>query len=211
MAHSEEALRAAAVASFENARDLHGSAEILYRANRLAHALALACVGIEEFGKSFLYTLAALRPDQRHRISHKIDGHHAKRWVFTQVRNTVMSLRQTAPGFTIADCFVCLAKSGLDDLLIPNQAAREKYARLNDGQLFPAELKDGVLYVDLVADGTLHVPRKAGRAWVFSDMNVKLLSGHLRQFAALPDLLTDESEWESLATEVRQRIEGARA
>lgn len=211
MSHTEQSLRTAAVECFRNATDLHESAEILYRAHRLEHALAIACVGIEEFGKSLVYTIGALRPDQRDRIGNKIGGHHRKRWVFTQARDTVMTLRQTVPGFTIADCFADLAKFGLDGLLITDQAAREQYVRLNDGGLIPAELKDAALYVDLFADGTLRVPRTAAKAMIYAEMHVKLLSGYLRPFAALPNVLTDNGEWDSFASEVRQSIDGAGA
>jgi hypothetical protein len=69
---------------------------MLHDARQLEHALALACVGVEEFGKAFLYTLAALRPDQRDKITDKISGHHTKRWVFTQVMKNVDELRLLA-------------------------------------------------------------------------------------------------------------------
>jgi AbiV family abortive infection protein len=206
MPHSEQALRSAAVACFDNAIELHRSAELLHQARQLEHALALACVGVEEFGKAFLYTLAALRPDQRDKITDKIGGHHTKRWVFTQVLKNVDELRRTTPGFTIVDCFVSLAKVEFDALFLSNRDARHQYAELNNGALFPAELKDAALYVDLLADGTLRVPRKAAKVWVFGDVHVKLLSVYLQRFADLRAFLTDEGAWDAFANDVRQRV-----
>ncbi len=89
-----------------------------------------------------------------------------------------------------------------------DRAAREQYVRLNEGGLIPAELKDAALYVHLMVDGTLRVPRTAARAGIYAEMHVKLLSAHLRQFAPLPDVLTDDLEWDSFAKGVRHRIDG---
>ena len=210
MAHSEQSLRTAAVECYRNATNLHRSAEILYRAHRLEHALALARIGIEEFAKLVVYTVAALCPGDRDRVRGKIGGHHTKSWVFSQVRDCMMKLRQTERGFTLVECFTDLAKLGLSGLLLTDREAREQYVQRNEGRLNPAELKDDALYVDLTVDGTLRVPRAVGRLGFFAELYVALLSNHLRQFAELPDWLTNDHDWNAFANGVRCRIDGVR-
>lgn len=84
MALSEQILRAAALAAWENAASYSAEAKLLDKHGYGARAVALAILGTEEFGKAVAYTVAALsaeplavlvdrsRPLKAHEVKHLI-------------------------------------------------------------------------------------------------------------------------------------------
>jgi len=69
MIYTEEQLRQIAAACFVNARELYDDACLLENHARYPRALVLAVIGAEEFVKAVAYTIAALNPSERARLS----------------------------------------------------------------------------------------------------------------------------------------------
>jgi AbiV family abortive infection protein len=75
---SEEILREAAAASFDNAHALYEEAGLLYERDKFARSAALAVLGAEEFAKSVIYLVAALMPEQHHLLPARLEDHGTK-------------------------------------------------------------------------------------------------------------------------------------
>ena len=78
---SEAALREGAVACFANAQELYEEAKLLFVQAQSPRAVVLALIGQEEFAKAVVYTVAALLPEQRHRLPPKLGGHELRRFL----------------------------------------------------------------------------------------------------------------------------------
>src|SRR5438445_6493973 len=62
---TEEFLKQAALASINNALSHHESATLLFQNGKAPAAAGLAIIGLEEFAKAVLFTIAAAVPEQR--------------------------------------------------------------------------------------------------------------------------------------------------
>lgn len=215
---SEGILRKAARVCLNNAASHHDAAKRLLPSPQ---ALALALIGVEEFAKAVIYTVAALRPEQRHLLPSRLDGHHLKHWVAGQVDGAHEVTSAWDSGSTygypaswfdrVADIFVSLAEPGLTELLTSNPrqadaAARAYYAKLDFG--FPhswsvADRREAALYVDVRADGTILTP---DRVTYLAAGETAGLCWYLETFAVLADILDSDEAWAEFSTHVRQRL-----
>ena len=230
---SEMSLRAAAVAAFRNAQDLHDEGALLFERERYARATALALIGAEEFAKSIIWTAAALMPPQRPLLPSRLDGHALKHYVCGLADGavaenddgwTAIGYPQT-PSAWLIDLFIPLCRWGLATLLdakvaqghyrdLRRQHSEEskRWAHLRadpNRDIFlltrEPDLKNAALYVDLSSSGTVQSPhsRVDNRD---ADVSLRGLRYFLANYGPIPEVLGDDSLWATLASEVRTRI-----
>src|SRR2546425_8646839 len=95
--HTERTLRAFAEACYGNACSLFGSATLLDQRAPAHHALVFASIGLEEFGKAIVATVAAIRTetgDTGDRLPRKVADHRTKRLFATRARETRLGLEE---------------------------------------------------------------------------------------------------------------------
>jgi AbiV family abortive infection protein len=171
---SEATLRQAALAAFTNARELHGDARLLMEQGRASSALALARIGVEEFGKAIAYTVAAAYPPARARLK-VLPTHEPKQFAADMVEGALCVLaegwaviEQEAPypmTFTsehrLLDVLAKLIRTGLDSVFPSVKDAKDHYGRSKpwDG-LRPPDLKNAALYVDIGPNGEVLTPER---------------------------------------------------
>jgi hypothetical protein len=113
---SEDALRAGAVACFTNAQELCEEANLLFEQARFPRSVALALIGVEEFAKAVIFTVAALLPQQRHHLPAKLNGHELKDHICGLADGLVCAYEEgwaiegTPPSARLGDLFKELAR-----------------------------------------------------------------------------------------------------
>ena len=222
---SEAALRAGAVACFANAQELYEEAKLLYEHAQSTRSVVLALIGAEEFAKAVVFTVAALLPEQRHRLPPKLDGHALKHHICmlaeaAQIRNTKRWGRKAKDG-DITDYFRDLARWGLDSLLNTKEA-KQYYRELRreleeDNQSLgqadseykvffrsftEPDLKDAALYVDLEDSGKVNSPSTRVSAH-HAVTSINGLLYYLEEYAALPTVVGDDERWHDFAASLR--------
>src|SRR5712691_6569422 len=103
---TEEQLRRVALACFINARDLYEDACLLGKHARYPRAVALAVIGAEEFVKSVVYTIAAVNPHERVRVSQTLKAlyhHDIKHGIGATIEGEFIQAREGA------DCMADMA------------------------------------------------------------------------------------------------------
>jgi hypothetical protein len=230
---SEALLRAAALASFNNAKNLCAEAELLEDNGHVARAAALAVIGAEEFGKAIVYLVAALLPSGRKWLPAKLDGHELKHRVCdsaeaAEATNEKLWIVHRQNGFPVGpqgrltDMAVVLAGWGLRSLVDAKEARQhfterrkhheDERRRFGDKEdLFLAlrqpDLKNAALYVDLDRERRVLQPdRVDARA---ARISIAGLKWYLEAYIALPSVLHENEAWESFAAEVRGRANGS--
>jgi AbiV family abortive infection protein len=229
---SEVALRSAAANCYMNAQALYEEAGILYQEQRYPRASALAVIGAEEFGKAIVYVVAALLPDQRHLLPSTLDGHELKHRICDLAEAAQIVNKDgwdaagcpSSPVGRLTDLFVPLAERGLASFLDKNEA-RQFYTELRtrhkelqrewstfqtesktDWSLASREpdLKNAALYVDLDPTGKVLSPmdRVDDRC---ARISILGLGWFLDEYAKLSAVISDNSEWQKFADEVRRR------
>lgn len=145
MTLSEEVLRQAALACFENAQQLCTEATLLLEHGHRSRAVALAIIGCEEFAKAVAHTLGALLPEQRAEFHANLTelhrGHDVKHLITdladaAQIENSegwhvaASEVRHwPSADQRLADMFISLAEWGIDKLILSRRAAKEEYRR----------------------------------------------------------------------------------
>lgn len=224
---SEAVLRQAALACYENAESLHEEAKLLAEHGFAARAVALAIIGLEEFAKATVYTLAALHPHERevllaklptlnvHEVKHLIAG--AAEYAQIVSREYVAVLEQESgesmsPDGYLATLFGELSERGLAHLIGTRSDARAYYRELTERleaeeARFPGpryipdvESKNAALYVDLTPDGELLTP---DRVEPYVGREILGLEWFFSQYGVLPQILKDDARWERFAARFR--------
>lgn len=232
---SEDALRAGAVACFTNAQELYDEAKLLFEQARSPRSAALALIGAEEFAKAVVFTVAALLPEQRHRLPPRLDGHELKHQICSladaaQIMNSdgwavAADYGSTTPISRLGDLCRVLAGWGLDSLLDAERATqyyrtlrcehKEKSRLWQHLQADPEkdiflrlrepDLKNAALYVDLDASGKVLSPTNRVEE---RDARVSILGLEyfLEEYAALPTVVGDDQRWRDFAERVRNGL-----
>jgi hypothetical protein len=220
ISRTEEQLRRVALACFVNARDLYEDACLLGKHTRYPRALVLAVIGMEEFVKSVAYTIAALNPDERVRLSQTLKALHYHdikhgcgdtiEGVFIQTSEGVDCAADMA-GFPVAsgsyfrETFLALARQGLQGLLPSRQEAKAHAQALNDiaPDSAPSVLKERGLYVD-IRDDDIYTPSQL-EDWDATSTIIGL-EWFLDTFRCLPSVLDDDIHWQHFADTIRQQL-----
>ena len=138
---TEEVLRQAALASINNALSHYESATLLFQNGKAPAAAGLAIIGLEEFAKAVLFTIAAAVHEQRPLLEARLsDLHeHNVKHVLTgmvdgaQVENSEGWAVARGEGYPVSaedalvDLFVTLARAGIDELIMPRRQAKRFY------------------------------------------------------------------------------------
>jgi len=222
---TEEFLKQAALASINNALSHHESATLLFQNGKAPAAADLAIIGLEEFAKAVLFTIAAAVPEQRpilearlkdlyeHNVKHVLTGMvdgaqevDSEGWAVARDEGYPRSGEDM-----LADLFETLARAGIDDLIMPRQQAKTYYddIRKDMGLPWPApllpndpsKLKQVALYVDIGPDGTLSTPDRVGRR---AEACIRELEYFLRYFHQLPCVLEDDEQWARFTARLRR-------
>lgn len=224
---SEAVLRQTALACHENAESLHEEAKLLAEHGYAARSVGLAIIGLEEFAKGIVYTLAALHPHERGVLIAKLPAlrnHPLKHLIMaaTELAQVVSSdyvkvLEQESGHRLSSDeylgiLFKELSKYGLRGLIGTVSDAWKHYealvkqsketaARFPGPRVLPdVERKDAALYVDLTPDGVLHIP---DRVEEYADREILGLEWFFSQYGVLPQILKDDARWEMFAARLR--------
>jgi AbiV family abortive infection protein len=224
MALSEQVLRAAAVASWQNSESFSVEAKLLAEHQYGARAVALAILGLEEFAKAIAYTVAALsgEPDDvlvkrlNHLTSHEVKHLIAQSAEYAQIVTEewidIMAGETghwPSPEQRLADQLAHVARRGLGDLLDKGEALAFFKTLRKMPTSFPGDdpdllvepdRKNAALYVGLTPDGLLKTPiRIASEA----ASQIAGLDWFLEQYAGLPAVLQDDAEWTRFAARAR--------
>jgi AbiV family abortive infection protein len=209
-------LREAAAAALDNSRRLYADAVLLRDHDRGASAVALARIGVEEFGKAIALTVAALKPAEQAALTW-LNVHGPKRFAAEMVEGTLCmfadgwAAEQDDCPYPIAweermlDVIVDLARSGLRSVLPTAKEAKAFDAwvpeglGLMPGDLAPMRLKDAALYVDVSDTGDVLTPEHVAER---ATSEVLELDYYLKRFGALHDVLMDDVRWQTLAARV---------
>lgn len=120
---SETILRQGAAGAFQQSRESHQDAALLAVNGRYATAVALAILGIEEFAKSIVWTVAALLPDERSHLPARLDHHAVKHYVAMLSEVSLIETEDSEYELTAVDrvTHACwrLGETGLSKLLPP--------------------------------------------------------------------------------------------
>jgi AbiV family abortive infection protein len=225
MTLSEQTLKAAALACFENAQSLYTEAKILADHECGARAVALAIIGLEEFAKAVAYTVAALSHTHDDVLIGKLrylTFHEVKHIIADWAEGVQIETKQWAEGIhwqtglwpssveCLATMFAQLAKQGLAKLIEQPKEAKVYYKKFQselntNWSAFPdidaeflldPDKKNAALYVDLTTDGQLKTPDR-----VADDAASQILGleWFLEQYATLPVVLKDDTVWRQFA------------
>src|SRR6266852_3375566 len=216
---TEERLRRVALACFVNARDLYEDACLLRNHARYPRALVLAVIGTEEFVKSVVYTIAALNPHERVRLSQTLKAlhhHDIKHGSGATIEGVCIRTREgvdcgadmagvpVASGSYFRETFLALACLGLQGLLPSKEEAKAHAQALNDiaPDSAPSVLKERGLYVDMRQDD-IYTPSQLedGEA----TFEIIGLEWFLDTFRDLPSVLEDDLHWQHFAETIRQQ------
>ncbi len=198
--HTEQTLRAAAEACYCNADSLHTSATLLQQQGPWHHALVFSSIGLEQFGKAIVFTVAAIRTAMRDRLPKRIADHRTNRYFASLARETTSGLEEF-----IAE----LAEQPLATLLrSSSQTALDYYATGGRGMSAP-EWREAALYVDLLPDGSITDPRKFSMA--HAGLEVDLLRATLHKYRALPAILSDTHKWTEFTASVHSTVNRPRS
>lgn len=126
----------------------------------------------------------------------------------------------------LADLFASLCRWGLASLLDSKRAerfyreARDRHVHENKGLALKRrnaperdiflesrepDLKNAALYVDLSTSGAVQSPEgRVGSG--AADSSIRGLEYFLREYRPIPEVLSDDSLWDSLAADVRARV-----
>ena len=224
---TEELLRQAALASINNALSLHESAVLLTQNGKAPAAAALAIIGAEEFAKAVLYTIAAAVPEERpilearwwdlreHNVKHVLTGAvegayetNSEGWAIVRQESGYAVSAEHALG----DMFEALARSGINELIMPRKQAKKYYDEIRRSLGFlsredmlpsdPSRLKEVALYVDISAEGKLSTPDRVDDRE--AELCIRGLEYFLGHFHALPSVLEDDEKWAELAMRIRR-------
>ena len=213
---TEAVLRTAAAAALTNARELYDDAVLLMESGRAPRAVALARIGIEEFGKAIALTVAAFKPDEQTALD-SLGLHGSKRFAADMVEGTLCmfadgwAAEQHDSPYPIAweermlDVIVDLAREGLASLLPTGKVAKAYYhsvttsLALTPDSLTPLNLKDAALYVDVSDAGEVLTPDRVAD---HATSEVIELDYYLKRFGALRDILMDDERWQQVAARV---------
>jgi hypothetical protein len=232
---SEDALRAGAVACFINAQELYEEAKLLFEQARPPRAAALALIGAEEFAKAVVFTVAALLPEQRHRLPSRLDGHELKHRIcrLADVAQIMSSewwavandFGGTTPTSRLGDLFACLAERGLDCFL-DTKGAKQYYKALRveheeeqrhwqhlqadpERDIYlvfrEPDLKNAALYVDLAPSGKVMSPTNRVEERD-TRLSISGLEYFLDEYAALATVVGDDQHWRDFAERVRNGL-----
>ncbi len=225
MSLSEETLRAAAFACWENALSLSAEAKVLAEHGYGARAVGLAVLGLEEFAKAIGYAVAATseEPDDflvkklKHLTSHEVKHLLAQSSEYAQIvtRDWADGM-EWQTGFRPSlreqfDARFCqLAQGGLSGLLEEPATAKSLLKTTNpstvtDGDvelLFGSELTNAALYVDIGSDGQVKTPARVASQ---ATSEILGLDWFFEQYADLPCVLKDDGKWTHLVAGLRRK------
>ncbi|HEV2054814.1 MAG TPA: hypothetical protein VGV06_06525, partial [Methylomirabilota bacterium] len=158
-------------------------------------ALVFSSIGLEQFGKAIVFTVAAIRTEMRDRLPKRITDHRTNRYFASRARETT-----SGPEEFIAE----LAEQPLAALLrTSSETATDYYATGGRGMSAP-EWREAALYVDLLPDGSINDPHKFSMA--HAGLDVDLLRATLHKYRALPVILCDSHKWTEFAASVRRSL-----
>jgi hypothetical protein len=220
MTYTEEQLRQVAVACFVNAQGLYEDACLLGKHARYPRVLVLAVIGAEEFVKAVAYTIAALNPSERARLStfrKALRYHDCKHLADALIEGVFIESKEgvdceadlagfpVTPGSYVRETLCALVRSGLHGLLRSEKEAQDHAQALNDiiPDSAPSLTKNRGLYVELNGEG-LSTPSQLGEQEARSA--VLALEWSLEAFHDLPSLLEDDRQWVPFAKTIRQRL-----
>lgn len=213
--YSEEVLRDAAAASFINAQSLLKEAELLSKHGYLARAAALAIIGLEEFAKSIVYTVAALLPEERSKLPAKLSVHEEKHIVVDYAEYAKINCEDflievfrdsgypPSRATRLGCMFQIIARYGLSGILWGKGPAKEHYKKRQGDVteiLVEPYLKNAALYVDIGPTGKVSTPQG-----LFDPAEgiIGVLEWFLAHYEGLAELLEDDAEWTSFSKSFR--------
>ena len=209
-------LRNLASACFANAQSLSDDAIPLLNEGRVRGAYALAVIGIEEFAKAVLHTVAALRPAERGMLGAEVRSHEVKHLI---AANAEYAQIEVAEGWLVAeqesgmrvpqrarleDLVGNLLKRGVAGLLQEPKQAKAFYAELRQkfsDHLVEPDFKNVAFYADLLPTGEVVTPER-----VLKEMAspVSSLEWFVEVYKGLDEVLRDDTWWERFVRGVRR-------
>ncbi len=215
---SPKIFREAAVAALANAHELYAEAKLLAEKDHSSRAAALAVIGVEEFAKSVVYTLAAIFPEQSDGIRNRLIRHDVKHWVADVFEGAkivtdewpLIVFQETgiwpSSQQVLADIFVELSRNGLSKV-VPNDQQAEKHRKeskfKNDQNIATPFIKNAAFYVDISLTGEVLSP---GRVDKFTNAEIEDLEWYLDHSSALREVLSDDPVWGRFSDGVRSRV-----
>ena len=216
---SSKIFRAAAVAALANAHELYAEAKLLAEEDHSSRAAALAVIGVEEFAKSGVYTLAAIFPEQSDGIRNRLIRHDVKHWVANVFEGAqivtddwpLIIFQETgiwpSSQQVLTDIFVELSRNGLSGVVPNDQQAKEhsKKSKFETDQYIATPfIKNAAFYVDISPTGEVLSP---GRVEKFTTAEIGGLEWYLDHSSILREVLSDDPVWERFSDEVRSRVQ----
>jgi AbiV family abortive infection protein len=207
---SEATLRAAAIAAFRRSIELREDAEVLAAQTRYATGVALAVLGIEELAKAIIWTVAAVLPDDRSRLSVRLDQHALKHYVAMLAEWSPIEAEDDHLTALERLAHTChrLGDIGLARLTDPREPRRyfqdlkdlvERHS--TESLILDHEWKNVALYVDIVNDRVVTPARADGETYRHFSVYLRFLHS---TYSALPEALDDARAWEALLSELRR-------
>ncbi len=210
----EQSLRIASLECFLNAKSLHEEACLLGEHGYRARAAALAVIGEEEFAKSILYALAAIRPDEPDLLGKGLIHHETKHLVALVAEVAEIetndyravaaqeSGQPLSPKERLVVLFQRLVRSNLEAVVKNPTEAKTFYKRLGDTSelvLPEPQLKNAALYVDLGEFGDISTPARVEHQAASAILGLEWFLG---VYCAVPEILQDEEEWKDFCVDV---------
>jgi len=215
---SSKTFREAAVAALANAHELCEEAKLLAENDYTSRAAALAVIGVEEFAKSVVYTLAAIFPEQSQGIKSWLRQHDIKHWVANTFEGAqivtdewpLIVFQETgmrpSSREVLTELFVELARNGLSGVVPNIQQAREHREKSkfdNDQYISTPYVKDAAFYVDISSTGQVLSPSRVDR---FANSEIAGLEWYLDHSCSLREVLSDDERWEQFSEGVGSRV-----
>lgn len=216
---SSKTFREAAVAALTNAHELYAEAKLLAENDHTSRAAALAVVGLEEFAKSVVYTLAAIFPEQSDGIRKRLIRHDVKHWMANVFEGAqivtdegpLIVFQETgiwpSSQQVLTDIFVELSENGLSGVVPNDKQAKEHRENSkfeNDQYIATPFIKDAAFYVDISPTGDVLSP---GRVERFANAEIGGLEWYLDHSSILREVLSDDPVWERFSYGVRSHFQ----